>query len=132
MTTDEEKPRRSPAEWITFILASLILAMIVGLVGYTWYNEDNQPPVIAVSSKDKIREINGQFYVLFEVINQGGETAESVQVTAELKINNKVAETGEQYIDFLSSGEQEEGAFVFTQNPNQGELIIRVASYKLP
>ncbi|MBD2441602.1 TIGR02588 family protein [Nostoc sp. FACHB-110] len=132
MTTGDEKPKRSPAEWITFSLASLILAMIVGLVVYTWYTEDNRPPVITVINKEKIREIDGQFYVLFEVINQGGETAESVQVTAELTIDGKVAETGEQYIDFLSSGEQEEGAFVFKKNPRQGELIIRVASYKLP
>lgn len=132
MTTGEQKPERSPAEWITFIVASLILAMIVGLVGYTWYHEDSQPPVIAVSNKDKIRQSNGQYYVLFEVVNNGGETAESVQITAELKVDGKVVETGEQQIDFLSSGEQEEGAFVFTKNPRQGELTIRVASYKLP
>jgi uncharacterized protein (TIGR02588 family) len=71
-------------------------------------------------------------FIFFEVMNQGGETAESVQITAELKIDGEVAETGEQQIDFLSSGEQEEGAFVFTQDPRHGELIIRVASYKLP
>jgi uncharacterized protein (TIGR02588 family) len=132
MTTGEHKPDRSPAEWFTFITASFIMAMIVGLVGYTWYTKDNQPPVITVNNTEKIRESNGQFYVLFEVINNGGETAESVQITAELKIDGEVVETGEQHIDFLSSGEQEEGAFVFTKNPRQGKLIIRVASYKLP
>ncbi|MBD2449605.1 TIGR02588 family protein [Nostoc sp. FACHB-152] len=132
MTKGEQKPERSLAEWISFSVASFILAVIVGLVSYTWYNEDNQPPIIAVSRKENIRESNGQFYVLFDVVNKGGKTAESVQITAELKINGQVTETGEQNIDFLSSGEQEEGAFVFTQNPRQGELIIRVASYKLP
>jgi uncharacterized protein (TIGR02588 family) len=132
MTTEKHKPERSPAEWITFSAASFIVAVIVGLVSYTWYNEDNQPPIIAVSRQENIRESNGQFYVLFDVVNNGGKTAESVQITAELKINGQVTETGEQKIDFLSSGEQEEGAFVFTQNPRQGELTIRVASYKLP
>jgi uncharacterized protein (TIGR02588 family) len=65
-------------------------------------------------------------------VNKGDETAESVQILAELKISNKIEETGEQQIDFLSSGEQEEGAFIFTQDPRQGQLKIRVAGYKLP
>jgi len=132
MTKTEEKPKRSLAEWVTFTIASFILAIIVGLVGYTWLNEKNQPPIISVSKKEAIREIDGQFYVPFEVANTGGDTAESVQIIAELVIDGKVAESGEQQIDFLSSRETEEGAFVFSQNPSKGKLNLRIASYKLP
>jgi Putative integral membrane protein (DUF2391) len=32
----------------------------------------------------------------------------------------------------MASGEKEEGAFIFSQDPRQGELILRVGSYKLP
>lgn len=132
MTNTEEKPKRSLAEWVTFTIASFILAIIVSLVGYTWLNEKNQPPIISVSKKEAIREINGQFYVPFEVANTGGDTAESVQIIAELVIDGKVAESGEQQIDFLSSRETEEGAFVFSKNPSQGKLNLRIGSYKLP
>ncbi|MFN6463423.1 MAG: TIGR02588 family protein [Nostoc sp. DedVER02] len=132
MTQTEQKPKRSIAEWVTFSISSLILAIIVGLVGYTWLNEKNQPPILSVSKKQTIQEIDGQFYVPFEVVNSGGDTAESVQIMAELLINGKVTETGEQQIDFLSSGETEEGAFIFSQNPRQGQLNLRVGSYKLP
>ncbi|MFN6513088.1 MAG: TIGR02588 family protein [Nostoc sp. CreGUA01] len=132
MIKTEEQPKRSLAEWVTFSIASFILAIIVSLVGYTWLNEKNQPPIISVSKKEAIREINGQFYVPFEVANTGGDTAESVQIIAELLIEGKVTESGEQQIDFLSSGETEEGAFVFSQNPSQGKLNLRIASYKLP
>jgi uncharacterized protein (TIGR02588 family) len=125
-----EQPPRSIAEWVTFSVASLILAIIVSLVGYTWLNEKDQSPILSVTKKQTIREINGQFYVPFEVENSGGDTAESVQIMAELLINGKVTETGEQQIDFLSSGESEEGAFIFTQNPRQGQLNLRVGSYK--
>lgn len=130
--TKTEQPPRSIAEWVTFSIASLILAIIVSLVGYTWLNEKNQPPILSVTKKQTIREIDGQFYVPFEVENTGGDTAESVQIMAELLINGKVTETGEQQIDFLSSGETEEGAFIFSQNPRQGQLNVRVSSYKLP
>lgn len=130
--TENQHHERSLAEWVTFSAASFILAVIVALVGYTWLNDKNQPPVVTVTKQQTIRESDGQFYVPFEVVNTGGDTAESVQVMAELEIDGKVVETGEQQIDFLSGEEKEEGAFVFTQNPNQGKLTIRVASYKLP
>jgi uncharacterized protein (TIGR02588 family) len=132
MTKTEKQPERSIAEWVTFSVASIILAIIVSLVGYTWLNQKNQPPILSVTKKETIREIDGQFYVSFEVLNSGGDTAESVQIMAELMINGKVTETGEQQIDFLSSGESEEGAFIFSKNPRQGQLNLRVGSYKLP
>ncbi|MBD2679124.1 MULTISPECIES: TIGR02588 family protein [Nostoc] len=132
MTKTEEKPKRSLAEWVTFTIASFILAIIVSLVGYTWLNEKNQPPIISVSKKEAIREIDGQFYVPFEVVNTGGDTAESVQIIAELVIDGEVAESGEQQIDFISTRETEEGAFIFSQNPSKGKLNLRIASYKLP
>ncbi|MEA5503377.1 TIGR02588 family protein [Halotia wernerae UHCC 0503] len=129
---EQQESKRSFAEWMTFSIASLILAGIVSLVGYIWLNDKNQPPIISVTNKQTIREIDGQFYVPFEVVNTGGDTAESVQIIAELQINGKVVETGEQQINFLSRDEKEAGAFVFSQNPSQGKLILRVSSYKLP
>ncbi|MBE9205905.1 TIGR02588 family protein [Nostoc sp. LEGE 06077] len=132
MMETEPQPERSLAEWITFGIASSILAVIISLVGYMWLNEKNQPPILAVNQKQVIREIDGKFYVPFEIVNTGSETAESVQIIAELKIADQLIETGEQQIDFLSDGEKEEGAFIFSQNPVQGKLTVRVASYKLP
>ena len=128
----EQKPPRSPAEWTTFSIALFIVAAIVGLVIYKWVTQKNQPPVLSISSPSEIREAPGQFYVPFSVTNTGGETAESVQVIAELRVNGEVEEGGEQQIDFLASGEKEEGAFVFSRDPREGELVVRVASYKLP
>ncbi|RAM53152.1 MAG: TIGR02588 family protein [Hapalosiphonaceae cyanobacterium JJU2] len=132
MNTEQEQPKRSAAEWVTLSISLFILAVIVSLVAYIWINEKDQPPVLSVSNKQKIWEADGQFYVPFEIINTGGETAESVQLIAELEIQGKVTQTGEQQIDFLSRGEKEEGAFVFNQDPRKGQLTIRVGSYKSP
>jgi uncharacterized protein (TIGR02588 family) len=118
-------------EWITFLSALLIVAAIVGLVIVEWATETNQPPILSISRQD-IREAQGQFYVPFTVTNKGGTTAEAVQVSGELEIESQPTETGEQQIDFLSRGEQNEGAFVFNHDPRRGELRVRVASYKLP
>ncbi|MBW4667182.1 MAG: TIGR02588 family protein [Cyanomargarita calcarea GSE-NOS-MK-12-04C] len=129
--TEQDPPKRSLAEWVTLGIASSILAVILSLVGYSWLKDENQPPTLAISNNEVTREIKGLYYVPFKVINTGGETAESVQIIAELEVNGKV-ETGEQQIDFLSRNERQEGAFIFSQDPRQGKLTIRVASYKLP
>jgi uncharacterized protein (TIGR02588 family) len=130
--SNEEQSKRTPAEWVTFAIASFILATIVGLVAYNWLTKKQEPPLISVSRNLPIREAKGQFYVPFTVANTGGETAESVQIIGELRVNGEVVESGDLQIDFLSSGETEEGAFIFSRDPRQGELIVRSSSYKLP
>lgn len=127
----EKKKPRSTAEWVTFGIASTILSAIAGLVVYVWISDRHEPAAISVEPRE-IRETNGQFYVPFEVTNTGGETVESVQIVAELKEGDRVLESGDQQVDFLSRDEKEEGAFVFQRDPRQGNLIVRVASYKIP
>ncbi|MBF2017724.1 MAG: TIGR02588 family protein [Rivularia sp. T60_A2020_040] len=125
--------KRPIAEWVTFSVASSILIGVVGLVSFTWIVESpQQPPILVITNNQPLRKINEQYYIPFEIVNQGGETAAAVQVIAELRINGKVEETGEQQIEFLSKNEKETGAFIFTQNPEKAELILRVASYKSP
>lgn len=128
----QERPPRNLAEWVTFIIASLILGTIAGLVIYSWATKQERPPAFEINQSKDVRESQGQFYIPFEISNTGGETVESVQIVAELRVNGQVEESGDQQIDFLSEGEKEEGAFVFRQDPRKGELTVRVASYKLP
>lgn len=128
----ESQSSPSIVQWISLSLSSLVLVTILGLASYLWMSDrQQQPPILQVESNE-VRQTNSQFYVSFEVSNQGGKTAESVQVVAELRINGVVVESGEQIFDFLSSQERASGTFIFTQNPAQGELSIRVASYQEP
>lgn len=124
---------RNFAEWTTLAIALLIVAFLVGLLIHVWIQEDKRPPIVAVmTSTSEIVEIQGQFYVPFSVTNVGGGTAEAVQVVSELRINGEVVEAGEQTISFLSKNEEEKGMFIFTQDPKQGALSVRAASYSLP
>lgn len=131
-SNNEQQQKRTPAEWVTFAIACSILSLLIGLVLYNWLTKKHEPPIISVTRNTPIRETQGQFYVPFTVTNTGGETAESVQIIAELRVNGEVLESGDQQIDFLSSGETQEGAFIFSRNPSQGRLIVRSSSYKLP
>ena len=131
-TQEQSQPGRTLAEWVTFGIATLILLAIIGLVIYDGIATPPTPPVFSLRQNGEIREQDGQFYVHFTVENSGGETAQAVQIIAELRLNGEVVEAGEQQIDFLSGAETEAGAFVFTKNPREGELSMRVASYILP
>ncbi|MEG4572784.1 TIGR02588 family protein [Microcoleus sp. N3A4] len=131
-SNNEQQQKRTFAEWVTFAIACSILFILTGLVLYNWVTKKQEPPIISVSRNTPVRETQGQFYVPFTVTNTGGETAELVQIIAELRVNGEVLESGDQQIDFLSSGETQEGAFIFSRDPRQGELIVRSSSYKLP
>lgn len=124
--------KRSSAEWITLITALGILLTVIGLIGYSWLTRPEGEPWLAVHHSIEVRGEAGPFHVPFEVVNTGGETAEAVQVIAELEMNGEVRETGEQLIDFLSRKEKAEGVFIFSQDPRQGKVRVRVASYKRP
>lgn len=123
--------KRNCAEWITFAVSSLILLALIGLILYDWLLSQQSPPVLQVHSQGMVEIREGQFYQPFVLKNVGGSFAESVQVIASLTIDSPDnLEIGEQEISFLAAGEQKTGYFVFTHDPREGELSVRVASYR--
>lgn len=129
----QQKPaRRSLAEKVSFSISLFVVSTIVFLIAYTWITGDNNPPILSVTTGANIRHIERQYYIPFTVENSGGETVESVEIVAQLLIDRHPKETGRQQVDFLSRQETREGEFIFSRDPSEGELIIRVASYKLP
>jgi uncharacterized protein (TIGR02588 family) len=124
--------QRSAAEWVTFIAATLILLGLVGLILFDWQTSQNRPPAFTVAVSEAVRVTDGRYYVPFAITNTGGRIARMVQVTAELEIPGVDQETGEQQIDFLSGHETKAGSFVFSYDPQGGDLSVRVASYRLP
>jgi uncharacterized protein (TIGR02588 family) len=122
---------RSPAEKVSFIISLLIVVVVIALVCLAWITGDTNPPIVSVRTAE-VKQVKEQYYVPFTVTNFGGETAESVEVVAELLIDGEVTQTGNQQIDFLSRKEERSGEFIFDRDPQQGNLKIRVASYRLP
>lgn len=130
-STKKSPQNRSLAEWVTFYISLAIVGLIIGLIVYCWVREENRPPILSVSLEPQ-QQIEGQYYLPFTVKNSGDQTAESVEIIAELTLKDDLKESGNQHIDFLSSGETTSGAFVFSRDPQQGVLVTRVASYKHP
>lgn len=128
----QRQKTRSLAEWITLAISTLVLAVIVVLVLYDWQFSKNLPPAFQVEVSQMIRFTEGRYYVPFTLLNTGGRIARTVQVTAELHTADGGEERGEQQVDFLSGNERKQGGFVFEHDPQEGELVVRVASFGLP
>ena len=123
--------RRSLAEKVSFSVSLFIVGIIIFLISYTWITGDDNPPILSVTLSPNIRQIDGQYYVPFTVSNSGGKTVESVEVVAQLSDLQNI-EIGRQQVDYLSRQEKRSGEFLFSRDPQQGTLLVRVASYKLP
>lgn len=129
---DAQFGQRSQAEWVTFMVSTLILLVLVGLIIFDWVANQDRPPAFQIEVTQTARITDGRYYVPFVITNTGGRIARTVQVTAELHVEGEPDETGEQQIDFLSGQERKRGSFIFTHSPQSGELVLRVASYRLP
>jgi uncharacterized protein (TIGR02588 family) len=126
----DEDDRRSAAEWVTFTVSSLVLAAVVALVVAQLGGADGPArPVAEVSGP--VEEHPEGFAVPVEVTNVGHATAAQVQVTAELTIDGEATEA-DQVVDFLAADEVEELTFTFADDPADGELVVRVASFAIP
>lgn len=129
--TDARQDRTS-AEWWTFAVALALIATIAGLIVATWITGVTGPPVLEARPSGPAVRSGSAYRVPFEVRNTGGEAATDVQIVAELRIDGELAGDGEQSVMFLSGGERESGAFLFSEDPATGVLTIEVASYLDP
>lgn len=120
---------RTPAQWVTLVCSCLILGGLVALIA-AQLGETREPaaPVVVLG---EVRDVGGTHHVDVVVTNEGDETAANVQVVAELTVDGTVT-TGEQMIDFLAGGEEEELVFVFDDDPGEGDLSVSVAGFAVP
>lgn len=127
--SDERRRPTKPAEWVTFGVAAAILLAVVGAI-LLQVAAPSTPPAPAVET-GRVEERDGRFVVPVVVTNHGDATAQDVQVTATLTLDDGES-TADQTIDFLAGGETEELEFVFEDDPSDGELDVVVGGYALP
>ncbi len=129
MTGKESRQKRSTAEWMTFGVACAVLAGVMGAIASLQLEDPPDPPAFSVEQAGA-RQVGNRFHVRAIVRNEGGETAENVQVVAELEVGSEAPVEAEQVVDFLSGGEEEEVEFVLAEDPTAGTLQIEVRSFK--
>lgn len=127
-----ERPQRAASERVTFGVAFCLVAILMGVILASWITGPSGPAVLEAGRSGPVTREGTTYRVPFEVHNEGGEAATSVQVVAELTIDGRLEGGGEQVFLFLSGGERETGEFFFGEDPALGSLTIAVASYSRP
>jgi uncharacterized protein (TIGR02588 family) len=127
--TASQRKRHSPAEWITLILSSLLIAAVVGAVIYLTVTRGDAPPSFTAEPQTAERRGDGGvFYLPVTVTNTGDEPAQQIQVRVELQ-SGEQTETAVFTIELLAAGESEDGTAVFQSDPAQGDVTAVVESF---
>ena len=125
-----EREGRSVAEWVTFAVSVAILLLVAGLIAVE-AGEPDRPALPRVVESGPAERHGDRWLVPAKVRNEGGATAEAVQVVAELTVGDQVIEA-DQTVEFLARDEEAEVAFVFDQDPATGQLEVRVTGFTVP
>jgi uncharacterized protein (TIGR02588 family) len=127
--SSEQDDPRTLAEWTTLLVSLAIIVAAFAAVVYLYLTEDNDPIMIhAEAALEQIRETEEGFYVPVVVSNVGDAPATNVQIQADLTIGDEVESSGFSLLA-LSGNDTETGIVAFRQDPREGELVVRVASY---
>ncbi|MDQ2655551.1 MAG: hypothetical protein M3Z20_21180 [Chloroflexota bacterium] len=132
-TSEDASPQarhgHSPAEWITLLISSLLIAAVVVAVGYFQFTRGDLPPTFQAELQSaETRTGSDQFYVPVTVTNIGDEPAQDVRVRVELHAG-ETTETAVFTLEILAPGASEEGVAVFAHDPSQGEVRAVVESF---
>ena len=124
-----QRQGHSPAEWITLLISSLLIAAVVAAVGYFTLTRGGLPPAFQTElQSSETRAGSDQFYLPVTVTNTGDEPAQQVRVRVELK-SGETTETAVFTLEILASGASEEGVAVFTHDPAESEVRAEVESF---
>lgn len=128
----ERNRRDRAADWSSLTVSAVIVLLLVGLVGYQYAADSDQPAIIVAEPKiEEVREADGVYYLPVEVTNHGGKTVESVTVSLSLQTPSG-QETSDFQLQFLAGDEIQTGTVVFQEDPTQGGLTVGPISYVRP
>lgn len=126
------KPKRYPlVEWASAALGLIFIAIMVGLLAVEAIRDrGGVPPILEVRPAGLVAARGG--YVLeIEVSNGAHATAASVGIEGVLKGEADV-ETSNASIAYVPGGSHRRAALVFTRDPRDYRLELRVTGFERP
>ena len=128
-----EKSGRYPlVEWVS---AAIGLAITGGMFGFlaleVLQHRDGVPPLMEVAPVALISAAE-RYVVEVEVKNVSRKTGAAVQIEGTLKRGNEAVETSGATVAYVPGQSQRRAGLVFTQDPRNYRLELRVTGYERP
>ena len=126
-----KRPEKNWLEWTVFALSLLVVLTTAGLLIHEHLTLGQEPadPQIMLGAPEAH---DGYFAVPVKVVNRGDNTAESVQIEVELRLDGGESEKAEVQLEYLPRQATRHAWVTFRHDPREGKLEGRVLGYQKP
>lgn len=118
-------------EWLTGLLSALLVAGMLGWVGWEAFMKDATPPDLSIAVV-ATEPIASGHRVTFDIHNAGATTAASVTVVGRVLDGDRVIEENHVIFDYVAAESKSTGAFLFTSDLTGRQVDIHPAGYTDP
>jgi uncharacterized protein (TIGR02588 family) len=118
-------------EWIVAAIGFMLVAGVIGFLLYEALAGNRLPPDLKLSVDSVVQTRNG-YLVKITAVNQGGITAEGVDIEGELRSGTEPVERSQTTIDYLPPRSEKRAGLFFTRDPRQFDLQVRPFGYEEP
>jgi uncharacterized protein (TIGR02588 family) len=118
-------------EWIVAGVGLVLVAGVIGFLIYEAFTGKRLPPDVKLSVDSVVQTRNG-YLAKITAVNEGGITAEGVDIEGELKRGTETIERSQTTIDYLPPRSEKKAGLFFTRDPRQLDLQVRSLGYEEP
>ena len=130
-----QKPQEENAipilEWIVATIGFVLVAGVISFLLYEAIGGNRLPPDVKLSVDSVVETRNG-YLATITAVNEGGITAEGVDIEGELKRGPETIERSRTTIDYLPPRSEKKAGLFFTHDPRQLDLQVRSFGYEEP
>ena len=121
----------TPGEYVLGGLGGLLLAALLAFLSFQALavRETGAELTVSVTS---VEPAPGGHAVRFRVVNTGGRTAETVQVSGSLSRDGEQIEQSSATVAYVPPDSGREGTLVFSNDPADGRLTVAPSGYVRP
>jgi uncharacterized protein (TIGR02588 family) len=125
-------PAKTPMlEWLAALIGVIVVATTIAYLLFDAASRGDTPPDIMVRV-DEVVPLAEQYLVKFEIYNQGGDAAASLNLEGVLLENGELVETSSATVAYAPADSVRTGGMFFTRNPNEFEIELRATGYEDP
>jgi uncharacterized protein (TIGR02588 family) len=122
----------SPWEQAVALLGALLVAAVLGYLGWRLATEVDGPPVLRLQAGASRPNGSGHL-VGFEAFNEGATTATALEVVGRLERDDgAVVEESRATVDYLPPESSRQGGLFFARDPTAFNLVLRPGGYADP
>lgn len=126
-------PKRYPlVEWVSAAIGLAITGAMFGFLALEARGQSERVPPLLNAVALGLASGPGQYVVEFEVRNDSAATGAAVQVEGTLKEGGSAVETSTASLSYVPGHSVQRGGLVFTKDPRDYRLELRVTGYELP